>query len=128
MWSPSMLVSWSLCSEGERSEAGLVGIIGWEMRGSVEAEKRGGCGIRASTVALQERGCHDDRDQEGKGAWVQRDACSAGVGGVGRTAVGACGHGGGVGVGGGVSPRCHCAVGSSLKNKEKKEDGSKLVQ
>lgn len=68
--------------------------------GGVLRQRRGGSGIQASTVALQERGCHDDGDQEGEGAWVQRDACSGWVGGVGRTAVGACGHGGGVGVGG----------------------------
>lgn len=36
-----MLVLWSLCSEGERSEAGPGGVVGWEARGSVEAEKRG---------------------------------------------------------------------------------------
>lgn len=39
-----MLVLWSLCSEGERSEAGLGWIIGWEVRRRriVEAEKRWG--------------------------------------------------------------------------------------
>lgn len=42
---------------------------------------------------------------------MQRDARPVGRGGVGRTAVCACGHGGGVEVGGGVSPRCGvCAV------------------
>lgn len=86
----------------------------------------GGVGIRASTVALQERGCHDDGDQEGEGAWMQRDPRSGGAGGVGRTAVGACGHGGGVGVGGGVSPRCGlCAVLGEhlLEDAEEKQDG-----
>lgn len=78
--------------------------------GGVLRQRRGGSGIRASTVALQERGCHDDGDQEGEGAWVQRDACSGGAGGVGRTAVGACGHGGGVEAGGGVCPCGICAV------------------
>lgn len=43
---------------------------------------------------------------------MQRDPRSGRGGGVGRTAVGACGHGGGdVRVGGGVSTRCGvCAV------------------
>lgn len=42
---------------------------------------------------------------------MQRDARPVGRGGVGRTAVCARGHGGGVEVGGGVSPRCGvCAV------------------
>lgn len=42
---------------------------------------------------------------------MQRDARSGGRGGVGRTAVGARGHGGGVDVGGGVAPRRGvCAV------------------
>lgn len=82
-------------------------------------------GVRASTVALQERGCHDDGDQEGEGARVQRDACSGGGGGVGRTAEGVCGHGGGVGVGGGVPPCCGvCAVlGDHLLEEEEEEDG-----
>lgn len=67
--------------------------------------------VWASTVALQERGCYDEGEQEGEGAWVQRDTRSSRGGGVGRTAVGACGHGGGVRVGGGVSPSCgFCAV------------------
>lgn len=86
----------------------------------------GALGLWASTVALQERGCHDDRDQEGDGAGVQRDACSGRGGGVGRTAVGVCGHGGGVGVGGGVPPRCGvCAVLGDhlLKEEEEEEDG-----
>lgn len=42
---------------------------------------------------------------------MQRDARSSSRGGVGRTAVGARGHGGGVEVGGGVAPRRGvCAV------------------
>lgn len=56
-----------------------------------------GGGVRASTVMLQERDCHDDGNQKGEGACMQRDACSGRGGGVGRTAVGVCGHGGGVG-------------------------------
>lgn len=90
-------------------------------------QTRGGCGVvRASTVALQGRGCYDDGDQEGEGAWVQRDARSGRGGGVGRTAVGARGHGGGVWVGGGVSARCGiCAVLGDhlLEDKEEEEDG-----
>lgn len=85
-----------------------------------------GGGSRLSTVALQERGCHDDGDQEGEGARVQRDACSGCGGGVGRTAVGVCGHGGHVGVEGGVSPRCgFCAVLGDhlLEEEEEEEDG-----
>lgn len=65
----------------------------------------------ASAVALQDRRCHRDGEQEGEGGRVQRDARSGGRGGVGRTAVGARGHGGGVDVGGGVAPRRGvCAV------------------
>lgn len=77
---------------------------GWEVRRSVEAERKRL--VRASTVALQERGCHDDGNQEGEGTCAQRDTCSGRGGGVGRTAVGVWCHGGGVGVGGGVCPPC----------------------
>lgn len=96
----SIHVSLVVSVQGEKSEVGLGWIMGW-----------GPVGSRASTVALQQRGCHDDGEQEGDGTCVQRDACSGGLGGVGRTAVDVCGHGGGVGVGGGVSPCCGvCAV------------------
>lgn len=56
---------------------------------------------------------------------MQRDARPVGRGGVGRTAVCACGHGGGVEVGGGVSPRCGvCAVlGDHLLEDKEGEDG-----
>lgn len=85
MWSPSLLVLWSLCSGG------------WRLGGEDDGRRgrRGG-----STVALHKRGGHDDWHQEGQGAgWVQRDArSSGGRGGVGGTAVRACCHGGGVGV------------------------------
>lgn len=56
---------------------------------------------------------------------MQRDACTVGRGGVGRTAECACGHGGGVEVGGGVSPRCgFCAVlGDHLLEDKEGEDG-----
>lgn len=96
-------------------------------------QKRGAGGVRASTIALQERGCHDDGDQEGEGGGAQRDARSGRGGGVGRTAVGARGHGGGaVGAGGGVSPRCgFCAVlGDYLledKEEEEEEDAEECV-
>lgn len=61
----------------------------------------------ASTVAeQQERRCHGDGQEEGEGARVHGEPGSSGGGGVGRAAVGACGHGGGdVGLGGGVPPR-----------------------
>lgn len=95
---PSMLVLWCLCSAAKARR----GRLDWE----VQRQKRGGFGVGgpgASTVALQERGCHGDGDQKGEGACVQRDAFSGDVCGVGRTAVGVCGHGGGVRVGvGGV--------------------------
>lgn len=94
--------------------------------------RKGGGVVPASTIALQERGCHDDGDQEGEGGGAQRDARSGRGGRVGRTAVGARGHGGGgVGVGGGVSPRCgFCAVLGDylLEDKEEEEDGGVRVR
>lgn len=56
---------------------------------------------------------------------MQRDARSGGRGGVGRTAVGARGHGGGVEVGGGVPPRRgFCAVlGDHLSECRAEEEG-----
>lgn len=75
-------------------------------------EEEGGSRVRASTVALHKSGSHDDGNQEGEGAGcLQRDARTGRGGGVGRTAEGACCHGSGVGVGGGVSSCCGvCAV------------------
>lgn len=54
------------CGEGER---GWRGWTGWD-RGRGVLRQRGGRGVRASTVALQERCCHDDGDQQGG-----EDAC-----------------------------------------------------
>lgn len=96
------------CGEGER---GWRGWTGWDHGIVVLRQRGGGMGVRASTVALQERGCHNDGDQKGgEDAWVQWDTRSSSGSGVGRTAVGVCGHGGSVGVGGGVSPRCGVCV------------------
>lgn len=118
------LVSWSLCRDGQRRAERcrvaevVVGGLAGENGGVEEGETmplgsggRRGQGGGASAVALQDRRCHGDGEQEGEGARVQRDARSGGRGGVGRTAVGARGHGGGVEVGGGVPPRRGvCAV------------------
>lgn len=55
---------------------------------------------------------------------MQRDARSGGRGGVGRTAVGARGHGGGVEVEGGVPPRrgvCAVLGDHLLEYREEKE-------
>lgn len=99
IWCPSML--WSL-TDGRR---------GRKRRRS------------AAAAALEEGGRRDDGDQDREGPGVQRDArASSGRGGVTRTAVGLCGHGGGVG--GGVHS-CHgCAVlGDHLWEEEREQDG-----
>lgn len=60
---------------------------------------------------------------------MQRDARSSGRGGVGRAAVGARGHGGGVEVGGGVPPRRGvCAVLGDHLSECKEEEEEEVIQ
>lgn len=79
------------------------------------------------TIALMDRGCRDDGDQEGDGACEQRDAPSNRGGSVGRTAVGVCCHGGGVLVACGVR-HCQGGLGNHLLEEvEEEEDGGERL-